>query len=587
MIDRDTGKFDLFIRNSKNRITPPFNLNCVKLTIMNIFLLASTLFLIIFSNTTYGSALFSSSQKSDSDEHSGKSPINGHKRKHSDSLTNSKLQVEGEAIEATADNKSVIRSVYYHETISKVFRGFNTKVVPDYADPSEDFFDKFIRRSFYIKLSNTIDSQDIWLWDLPCTSVHDITWHTEAFFFLMVYNVFVAEHVIVEYFQYILRRWIKEREDLIGFKSEFVIGICKYAIFYQYDDLLEEVLKFMKSENSGIALMILLARQSSRFPLCKNTFKWQTMCLKVIKAFPRIVYADNLRLNRFFGAKDPSLLVYIHLTPILRTLLIRSRDEFDTDQELFDTFALFQTGNLESKLPIGIGGLQVVNQMFLRSRINLSAFSTPIETSHSLKTDIIVRLFDAIFLGIKPADLAKILFDQKAFSVFESFLKYSSTFPTSEADLIRILGYFITKSGLNCERDFISAMISYLDIPEKVWDRLLEIFASTSPAQVEIVSLYRIIKESLKEAPIGQLINLSTGKNVHFKVVQPGLIDSLSERLRKPIQLEVARIFLARSCGIPLEMTKVDDTASESFEWSETVGFINFHVERVAIYSAI
>ena len=81
-------------------------------------------------------------------------------------------------------------------------------------------------------------------------------------------------------------------------------------------------------------------------------------------------------MRRFKGADQASRSVFIHFLPILRTLLIENVIDFEADLEAYDNFALFHLGDLESIVPMGSGGLSVINEMFLRSKINLSAFDS-------------------------------------------------------------------------------------------------------------------------------------------------------------------------------------------------------------------
>lgn len=502
--------------------------------------------------------------------------VGGSKRKFSESQVKDSDCYDSSP-SPSSSNKREDKSIYYYNAIRKVFDDFNTKVVPEYTDPVELFFDKFIRRSFYIKISNFPAENDIWFWDLPYAAQLSCSWHMEAFFFFILNKVKVAEHVLVEYLEYLK---IRCNEGSMPTKDLVILEMSKYAIEEQYGDLFEVVLKSIKSEMTGLMLLLLLKAKSKLF-IDSELFKWQQMCMQVVKKFPIVTYESALRLNDFSGATLPSKDLFIHFLPILRTLSIKSKEEFDADLEMFDMFALFQLGDLESKLPMGSGGLSVVNQMFLRSRINLSAFSlekTP------LKREIFERLFDALFLGLEPFEVIKIVYDNDAFSVFEAFCKYQKTQVVSENLLLTVMEYFVSQSMRpTFQNRFILALICYFDFSSTLWTTLKGKFID-QPSRLAIINRFSLIDHVAKQQEDGKLIetiDLSQNRNIEF-TIRSDLMDFLSDKMEDPIQLDVGRFFLARFCGIPLEMTEITDCTAESFEWSEVVGFINFFIERAA-----
>lgn len=564
----------------RNKIRSP----CCNLTSLYILIvpchrkmnwISSIILFISFSNLckSSDSSDFSDLSTSTSSEENLTTLIGGSKRKFSETVP----LAPDETSHNNSENFEESRSNYYYNAIRKVFDHFDTKLVPDYIDPVDIFLDKFIRRSFYIKLSNTIDSNsDIWLWDLPCTTELSCSWHSGAFFYLIMNDVHVAEHVLIEYFEHLQDRWKRASGHQFPFPNSYFIHICKYAINEKYSDLFEAALDALESEQSALTVLLLLKQHSELFSKTEKSI-WQLMCLRIVEKFPRVSYHSALRIDNFIGASQPSDLIFIHFSPILSTLLTKTKEEFDEDSDSFEIFILFQTGDFENILPIGVGGLIVVNQMFLRNRINLSAFSGE---KDPLRCEIVERVLDALFLGLTPIDFVKIVFDQKALSIFEAFLKYYKGPPFDEIILALILEYFISETdGFDDKSDFVLALLSYREISSKVWNAVKNKFVG-QPNRISTLFHFHTIYHASKRDPNG-IIDLFQNRNIQLEI-KSSVIDFLSDRMKKPIQLDIARIFLARSCGIPLEITENLEIMNENFEWSETVGFINFYVERMA-----
>ena len=72
---------------------------------------------------------------------------------------------------------------------------------------------------------------------------------------------------------------------------------------------------------------------------------------------------------------------------------------------------------------MGVGGLKIINEMFLRSKINLSAFwdtwKIQFETQNYWKT-----LWWNL-LGMETGELVELTFEKGTFSIFEAYMKYS------------------------------------------------------------------------------------------------------------------------------------------------------------------
>lgn len=455
------------------------------------------------------------------------------------------------------------------ESLRQTVINLNDKRQVDYSnDPAMNFFDKFMKISVEAKLSETCES----LWEMSFITSLSVDWHTTAFFLLLNSGFKISEHVFIEYFKYICPFWSYET-----FKAAALIQAMKSSITKLFSDLFEEILKEVDKEkvpNFGTETLILLQKMSEVTGL-KETTKWRVMCTLTVKKFPESVYESKLRIDDFKGEELVKKTVFIHLLPILRNLMIETMEEFVGEQDYFDLFALFQLGDLDAKLPMGVGGLLLINQMFLRSKINLSAFKLELNT---LKQDIIERIFDVLFLGLEAHEMVKIFFDNSTFSIFESFLKYSKNLKLSEQFLYEALQIFIEKATFYYEFNFIYALLAYVNIPRTVWTRLTETFQGQLN-KIFIINQCEALDVSIKRYE--SCLDLKS-REVFVIEFDGEMVDRMAEIKKRPLQLEVARLFLARVCGIPLEMTDTPDNANENFEWSEAVAFINFYVERTA-----
>ena len=454
------------------------------------------------------------------------------------------------------------------DCLIRVLCNFNVKKLPEYEnDSASNFFDRLIRRSLSF---NIAENAEISLWEMPFTFDLTLEWHTVAFFLVLINNYKIDEDVLVEYFEFLLPKWTDKTLRTVVLEQVFTAAIDKLFL-----DLFEEALKAVNQDDKmGIEILLLLKKRIG-LKTPNETAIWQSMCTKTIKKFPETVYDPQLRIENFNGENLVIQGVFIHFLPILRNLMIETWTEFEFEQEPFDFFVLFRLGDLEAKLPMGPGGLKVINQMFLWSRINLSAFKLEIG---ALKLKLIERLFDALFLGLEMLEIMKILFEFRSFSIFESYLKYSTDLNLNATVLYDLLKLFFEKCVNYNDFNFILALIAYVNIPKTVWNELKSTFKG-QPPKIIILNQYESISQAL--SIFNARLDLKTKGSIGLRI-NGVLIDRIAEARKQPVQLETARIFLARVCGIPIEMTVNTEYCTENFEWSETVGFINFHVERIA-----
>lgn len=468
-------------------------------------------------------------------------------------------------------NQSVI------ESLRKIVAGFNinrTKFIDYSSDPVSNFFDKLLRRSFDLKL---VDESVESLWEMSFMTSLSSSFFTSSFFLILNSNIDLKEEILIEYFKFILPFWTDE-----NFKVRALRQATKQAIKKLFPDFFEIILmsidKQMDKRFGTDALLELKAVEALNG--AKDVRNWLYMCTFTVKMFPESVYESKLRIGDFNGSDSTRKEVFIHFLPILRNLMIERREEFDDEQDSFDLFVLFQFGDLDAKVPMGIGGLLTIDQMFLRSKINLSTFKLEL---YDIKVDIVERMYDSMFLGKDWKNVIKLLFDNNAFSIFESFLKYNKNLEFKEPALHDILCFLFVKANYYHELNFIAAMVAYINISEAVWNLLIETFKGRAK-KIFIINQFRSIDLALKQFDYNSAfdINKPTVSREFEIKIDKGTIDEIAQQRRWPLQLEVARIFLARVCGIPLEMTPVTDVFKEDFEWSEAAGFINFYTERIA-----
>lgn len=454
--------------------------------------------------------------------------------------------------------------------------GVKSKTVIEYeTSPETDFVDKLVRRSAFLPLKNDPDDYKVdALWGLPCTLKLSTKFHTEALFFILTNQINFSEHALVEYFLFLYDKWTSEDSDLSNLIGSLLIKICELSIILLFNELLEVAFKQIESESK--ALKILLFLTDSPLPELEDfesDYKWKTMCLTVMKRFPLLAYNPKLRLERFMGAQEADRKVFVHFLPILRTLLIENVDDFAADLDNFDDFALFHLGDLESAGPMGIGGLKVINEMFLRSKFTLSAFDSP--AKFDLKVLIIERLFDALFLGLKDDEIVELLFKNDLFTIFESFMKYRTPPARDPAILLNILMKLLSQPASFNQSFFVFVVLAYSKIPETIWSAT-KVFKSST--------FFKLMYEAIANVEFNLNLKLP-GTNMKIPVSELEILSRLSDIHEMPFQLELGRLFLARACGVPLEISKVFGFTFENYEWREVVGFVNFYVDRAAALS--
>lgn len=459
------------------------------------------------------------------------------------------------------------------ESLEKAVSNLNDGKTVDYSDdPASNFFHNFITRSIDVK-STEISLLEETLWEMPFMTNLSVEWHTTTFFVLLN-NFQIDEDVLVEYFQYIVPFWQDET-----LKADLLRKAIESSITKLFLDLFEEILKVVheeKDEKFGLETLILLKEETEMTEL-KETVIWRSMCTLVVKKFPKSVYESKLRIKNYNGEALDENEFYIHFLPILRNLMIEDRREFEEEEEYCNLFTLFHFGDSDAEMAImDVNALLIINQIFLSSKINLSAFKLEL---NELRQDLIERiLFDSILFGLNLREMIILLFDKNAFSIFQSLLKYSKNLILDETILYEIMEIMIDKATTHHDLNFVSALIAYANIPQTVWIRLIEKFQGQR-VKIYVISHFEAIDISIKRYE----------KDLDLKT--PGIfdiefdgeaVDKISELKKKPFQLKAARFFLARVCGIPFEMTEVNDTINESYEWNEAVAFINFYVERMA-----
>ena len=482
-----------------------------------------------------------------------------------------------EIANSNVEMMSFITPVFNPRVLKVVYINFNHKKIPEYInDPISEFFDKLMRQSLGLKLSETNNEV---LWEMECTNQIDLSWHVNGFIFLMMKSNGISEDCMINYLEFITERWGHRREIYPEDKAKIILLACKKAISLQYIDLLELALKSIVFPTRKVGIE-LLSLHKKRIPFLSSTsnVNWQMICKMIIRKFQYISYDPLFRIKEFMGSERSSKGLFIHLLPIFNTLMITEMDEFEADLEFFDIYALFCLGDFEAKLPIGKGGLEVVNQMFLRSHVNISAFKTKEE--EQFKVAKIERLVDALFLGFKFKDLVEYLFNQKAISIFESFLKYSNESIVSNAEFYEIMSFLLEKVKTYDDFCFILVLLAHYNIPKIIWSNLRDKYEGIME-RMAYLDILETFSEILADLPAGTIIDLAQnqlyGLNINTK-----LLNELPNLGKRPIQLELMRIFMSRSCGIPIEMTRVSNCSNESFEWSESVEFLNFYIERTA-----
>ena len=459
---------------------------------------------------------------------------------------------------------------YSEEMYNKMktaIEGFKSRTVIEYeTDPEVNFLDKLVRRSLYFPLKNDL-SNEIELWEMPCTLRLSSEFHTEAFFFILENSINCSENVLMEYFLFIYDKWIGEYSDPYESVEIFLVQICELSIQLNFHELFEISFKQIESESNGLKVLQILSKWASSLSIeidRVTNYKWETMCLIVIKLFPSFAYNPVLRLKSSMDFEESNRSLFLHFLPILRTLLITSLDEFEANAEAFDNFVILHATMLESNY------WTVMNQMFLKSRINLSAFDS--EEEISLKTMIVQRIFDFLFIRMEGDNVVELLLRKKAFSIFESYMKYSGLISFTEPGILSTLSKLIEGAKNDYSQTiFILAFVAYIKIPKSVWNAL--------NASLNAFSL-NYISEAVENVEFD--LNLKRAEKIPFPATEFNGLNYISDIFRIPKQLDVGRVFLARACGIPMEMTNLIHFARENFEWREIVGFVNFYVDRAA-----
>ena len=473
----------------------------------------------------------------------------------------------------TEDEEEVDYEEVIYNSLKTAIEGVKSRNVIDYPnDPETDFFDKLVRRSISFPLKQVPDDTEFW--DMPCTFRLSVEFHTSAFYYILTNKINFSEECLVEYFLFIYDSWICGYGDVNGQLETLLIRACELAIPLKFLDLFEIAFAQIEQESSGFELLMYLRNDALNLSdtSAESNYKWQMMCLAVIRGFPQLAYNLKMRLKDFKGAELPERYVFIHYLPILRTLLITNTCEFEADSEAFEDFILFHLGNLTTKLPMGVGGLKIINEMFLRSKINLSAFETP--EKFNLKRKIIERLFDGIFLGMETGELVELTFEKGTFSIFEAYMKYSKNIKLNNASMTKILTYLLKNTKDYKKVNFFKAFLTYMTIPKTIWNALNKSCKETFVYQAQLI--YAINEK------VSANLDLKKDETIQIPIKESEKLNEMSERNKFPFQLDAAHVFLARACGIPLEMTEVLKFTMEGFEWREVVAFINFYVERAA-----
>jgi hypothetical protein len=433
---------------------------------------------------------------------------------------------------------------------------------------------------------------DLVPWEQPCASRLHLNWHMQAFTFL--FKGQFNQEIILDYLIFILERC---EEAICDENSQrkiqsFLLSMSREFIARIAPDFLEVALKLLKTTEEEALELFKFHLKSSYCTNCGP--KWLSILLKLVKKFPNpnIAYHHNLRVKNFnpttiAGSTKKDL--FMHFIPILRTLLFSGRDDWlevlDADRELFEIYTLFHTGDMDDELPIGLCGLGIVNEMFRMSGIN---FSTESKMLRNKK--IVERIFDALFLDFSVLKLVINFYASKSFFLFEAFLKYSQqSRGMCETELMQMFQYLLMNlkpEEFEDER-YLSALISYKSVPESTWNALRSEFCNDLKAMFLIAKYENLQRalEGLSPPSTERVLNIfSKGDFALFADdrFDGTFIDGLAETLKYPFQLELMRIFLASSCGIPLDATYMSERVEEAFEWSEAVGFVNFHVERWA-----
>lgn len=94
-------------------------------------------------------------------------------------------------------------------------------------------------------------------------------------------------------------------------------------------------------------------------------------------------------------------------------------------------------------------------------------------------------------------------------------------------------------------------------------------------------TFFKLIYEAITNVELNLNLKLP-GVTMKIPVSESEILTKLSDIHEMPFQLELGRLFLARACGVPLEISKVFAFTFENYEWREVVGFVNFYVDRAA-----
>lgn len=476
---------------------------------------------------------------------------------------------------AVKHEKQVERLLMFVFALNKaILNNLNgTAIVEYHDDPPVNFFDKLIRRTLGLNLVENAN-EEVELWDMKCTCSFDLKWHIEAFLIILKNAEFgFTEEILTEYFNFLIDE-IDEDEA----KNWIVRETCEMAVNRQFFDLFNDSFKQLEQNNDSVKLGLSLLLSFMKTMKEEVSTNWQLMCLLIVERFPRLAFHPKLRIPKFKGAETESNQIFIHFLPIYQTLLHKSSKEFHSDLDAFDEFSLHHLGDLEKITPMGVGGLKVIDKMLSRSKINFTAFQC---VEEELKHQIVERIFDAVLLGLEPGELVLELSRSGSFSIFESFCKYSDQSHLDQKTLESILLHLIKKCQVYEDTRMVYGLIAYHEIPQSVWDNVKKSFGDDNIKAVLVTELFESFHKTLKAFDLETRINLEVAQTIELNFSST-FIDHLSDIVKQGYQLDVARLFLARSCGIPLESTQIPDLSGECFEWSEAVGFVNFYVERTA-----
>ena len=105
--------------------------------------------------------------------------------------------------------------------------GVKSRNVIEYLTDREiNFYDKLIRRSLNLPLKRDPDEME--LWEMPCTLILNLEFHTESFFYILTNRINFSEESLLEYFMFIYNKWVdKYSNESIELH---LVKICELAI---------------------------------------------------------------------------------------------------------------------------------------------------------------------------------------------------------------------------------------------------------------------------------------------------------------------------------------------------------------------